>query len=31
MDVPEHLFFARDFAGDLERAADLSLRIAQAF
>jgi 5'-nucleotidase len=31
MDVPEHLFFARDFAGDLERAADLSLRIAQVF
>lgn len=31
MDVPEHLFFARDFAGDLERAAKLSIRIAQAF
>jgi 5'-nucleotidase len=31
MDVPEHLFFARDFAGDVERAADLCIRIAQAF
>jgi 5'-nucleotidase len=31
MDVPEHLFFAADFAGDLERAAELCIRIAQAF
>ncbi len=31
MDVPEHLFFARDFAGDLARTADLCIQIAQAF
>jgi 5'-nucleotidase len=31
MDVPEHVFFARDFSGDLEKAADLSIRIAQVF
>ena len=31
MDVPEHLFFARDFVGDLERAAALCIDIAQAF
>jgi 5'-nucleotidase len=31
MDVPEHLFFARDFSGDLEKAGALCIKIAQAF
>ena len=31
MDVPEHLYFARDFSGDLDKAAELSIQIAQTF